>query len=559
MLTMSKKLANTRPDLSKLWHPSMNGCLTPNDFLATSDANVWWKCNKNHVFQKKIRYMNRTNKTGCPFCDGEIATEENNFEILYPEIAKEYDLEKNDILPNSFLPNSSKKFWWKCEHGHKWSARVNQRTSGSKCPFCLGLLATKENSLLTKSPELMKLWDYEKNIIDPASLLPSSYEEVFFKCSFGHEFTAKVRNQHRRNGCPECKKNEKVKNSLTKINPDFMQFWDYEKNNEINLDPSKLSIYSNKKAHFLCDKNHQYTGIIASCLRGFSCPYCEGKEATKTNNFAISHPELLKEWDFEENKILDLDPYQILANSSKKAAFICSKGHKWKTEIRLRTKYGSGCHVCTSQKVSDDTNFAVIHPKLAEEWHPTKNGTLKPTDLLPMSNKKIWFKCKAKGHDFEMQLRSRSVGNNCPYCSGKRVCEDNCLAINYPELMSEWDFELNKNLNPYQLLPGSNIKANFICSKGHKWEAKIQNRTLRKQGCPFCSGRRVSEENSVAGKTPHLIKEWHKTKNEPLTAYNTAYQSEKKVWWTCEHGHDFMAKVKYRTKDISTCPECKKK
>ena len=36
------------------------------------------------------------------------------------------------------------------------------------------------------------------------------------------------------------------------------------------------------------------------------------------------------------------------------------------------------------------------NPELAKEWHPTKNGSLEPTDLTLGSNKKVWWVC-AKG------------------------------------------------------------------------------------------------------------------------------------------------------------------
>ena len=46
------------------------------------------------------------------------------------------------------------------------------------------------------------------------------------------------------------------------------------------------------------------------------------------------------------------------------------------------------------------------------------------------------------------------------------------------ELMKEWDWEANtkEGLDPTQLSWGSNKKAHWICSKGHKWSAKISKR-----------------------------------------------------------------------------------
>jgi len=42
-------------------------------------------------------------------------------------------------------------------------------------------------------------------------------------------------------------------------------------------------------------------------------------------------------------------------------------------------------------KLTDTYNLKTINPKLAEEWHPTKNGNLTPKDVLPKSGKKVWW------------------------------------------------------------------------------------------------------------------------------------------------------------------------
>jgi len=58
------------------------------------------------------------------------------------------------------------------------------------------------------------------------------------------------------------------------------------------------------------------------------------------------------------------------------------------------------------------------------------------------------------------------------------------------ELMAQWDYEKNSNLNPFDLTAHSNRKVCWICNKGHKWQATINNRT-NGSNCPICSGRKV--------------------------------------------------------------------
>ena len=47
--------------------------------------------------------------------------------------------------------------------------------------------------------------------------------------------------------------------------------------------------------------------------------------------------------------------------------------------------------------IKGENDLATLHPALAKEWHPTKNGNLKPGDVSPGSSKKVWWLC-SKGH-----------------------------------------------------------------------------------------------------------------------------------------------------------------
>ena len=60
--------------------------------------------------------------------------------------------------------------------------------------------------------------------------------------------------------------------------------------------------------------------------------------------------------------------------------------------------------------------------------------------------------------------------------------------IDNPTLMAEWDWEKNSELrlNSQELTCGSGIKAWWICSSGHEWQAKIAHRS-NGVGCPICA------------------------------------------------------------------------
>ena len=70
-------------------------------------------------------------------------------------------------------------------------------------------------------------------------------------------------------------------------------------------------------------------------------------------------------------------------------------------------------------KRTDSYNLEALNPDLAKQRHPTKNGNLKPKDVTPGTQKKVWWTCK-KGHEWRAKIYSRNGGNGCPYCSGRR-------------------------------------------------------------------------------------------------------------------------------------------
>ena len=56
-------------------------------------------------------------------------------------------------------------------------------------------------------------------------------------------------------------------------------------------------------------------------------------------------------------------------------------------------------------------------PKVAKEWHPTKNGNLKPIDVSIFSNKKVCWTC-LNGHEYEANISNRTKiksPTGCPY------------------------------------------------------------------------------------------------------------------------------------------------
>lgn len=130
-------LTAARPDLLPEWHTELNGG-PPGDLAAGSHKQRWWRCTADptHVWRAQVRNRARAG-SGCPYCAGKRATPANSLAAAAPALAAEWHPERNGIQsPSDVLPHSNKPVWWRCAHGHEWSARPANRIHGSCCPHC---------------------------------------------------------------------------------------------------------------------------------------------------------------------------------------------------------------------------------------------------------------------------------------------------------------------------------------------------------------------------------------------------------------------------------------
>ncbi|MDN5941257.1 MAG: hypothetical protein L0H94_05175 [Nitrospira sp.] len=200
-----------------------------------------------------------------------------------------------------------------------------------------------------------------------------------------------------------------------------------------------------------------------------------------------------------------------------------------------------------------------LSEELLRSWHVLKNGELSAFKISSMSNRKVWWTCD-KGHEWQAIVANRSGKNKtgCPFCAGKKATEPNNLAALFPQLLTEWNFGKNKTIRPDDLLPYSHKKVWWKCEKDHEWKTGIAYRTKQGSGCPYCSGRSVGSDNSLAALYPLLAQEWHAEKNGVLSAKDVRPGTDQKVWWLCEKEHCWRAAVCSRThKSKATgCPYC---
>jgi hypothetical protein len=137
-------------------------------------------------------------------------------------------------------------------------------------------------------------------------------------------------------------------------------------------------------------------------------------------------------------------------------------------------------------KATSDYNLFLLKPHLVKEWHPTKNGSLRPCDVTPGSGKKVWWICEA-GHEWKAVIYSRSRGNGCRFCNQNAKIGDNHRSLSIQKFIKEWHPTKNSALNPRDATALRGQKVWWICETGHEWQATLDNR-IRGRGCPVCEG-----------------------------------------------------------------------
>lgn len=493
------------PDIAREWNFEKNGTIKPEQFSKGSDKVVWWKCSKGHEWKCDIKSRTIRNQK-CPYCSGaRVTSGKNDLATNFPQLLKEWNWDKNKILPTEIKGGYSKKVWWICSKGHEWQMTPDARTHQMQnCPYCSGKRVLKGyNDLTTTHPVLIKEWNFEKNKILPETISKGSIKKVWWKCSKGHEWqmTPNART-HQMQNCPYCS-NRKILigyNDFESNYPDLMQEWDYQKNSSIS--PSEVTKHSNQKIWWICkEHNISYKASIYNRTKGTGCPICSEQKrisnarkniATNRGSLKENNKILMEEWNWQKNT--SINPNEISTHSALKVWWVCkSCGHEWEAQISNRSN-GAGCPECSKEKKLQSFRKSILKkgsslsekaPHLLKEWNFNRNNTISPDSISHGSKIIVWWKC-SKGHEWEATINSRVNGQNCPYCSGRRILSGyNDFKSNYPKLMQEWDYEKNKNINPSEIAKHSNQKVWWKCSKGHEWEAKIYNRA-HGTNCPFC-------------------------------------------------------------------------
>ena len=126
-------------------------------------------------------------------------------------LSKDFDAQKNGILPSDIIYGGTSLYWWTCENGHSYQETIHNKKRGYGCPICSNhRLLRGYNDLKTVNPALAAEFDVSKNNGSvPEEYFPKSGKKVWWLCSkCGHSWAAQIIKRTNGQGCPICRKNK---------------------------------------------------------------------------------------------------------------------------------------------------------------------------------------------------------------------------------------------------------------------------------------------------------------------------------------------------------------
>ena len=490
-------LATCFPNLAAEWHPTKN-TLKPDEVMPGTHKKAWWICSLEHEWIAEIK--SRTAGVGCPYCAGKkVLAGFNDLASQEPLIAAEWHPEKNGTLTaKDVTVASGKKVWWLCKNKHEYEATVYSRKTGTGCPFCL-------KAMRSSFPE-QAVYYYIKQLFPDAinsyrDLFKSSMELDIFIPSIntGIEYDGRLYHSN-----PTIQLRDSKKYSICKENGIMLvRIIESRRYTPILTCDHKIEIpdASDKHLNYAINNLCYHLGkIVVPDVRRDRKEILKLLDKRRTS-LSSEFPEIAAEWDYEKND--PLVPENFAPHSNERVYWICSKcGNSWRAAIGDRTgEDKNGCPICNRKRgrekakekiVSLRGSLAETNPELHQEWDYEKN-TIDPFKITAGSGKKVHWKCKDCGYPWEASINHRVNGRGCPVCSNRIIIRGhNDFASLKPELMVEWDYENNPDLDPTHLALKSGKKASWKCIKcGHIWKATLAARA-NGSGCPECFAARRS-------------------------------------------------------------------
>ncbi len=460
---------------------------------------------------------------------------------------------------------------------------------------------------------MMEDWNWEKNNAEgifPDRISTGSDKYAWWKCHVcGNEEFKRCNNWYYGHGCTRCARKRGAKNhTLTTITkngsfgalyPDLAKEFHSTRNG--GLTPFDINKGNTEKVWWLCPQGHEYQTTPSHRVAGNGCPYCSGKKVLAGfNDLALTHPQIAGQWHHEKNG--DLTPSKVTSGSKRKVWWLCPQGHSYQSTVVNRVN-GNGCPICSGKQILLGFNDLQSQlPEVAQDWHPSKNGTLTPDQVTVGCGKRVWWMCQVCGQEWIQFVYTRQQCG-CPKCSGEfkssfpeqvlyfylsqaTVAESRArvhmreIDVYLPDL--NVGVEYDGNYYHANRSEQDSAKVMHFSKHGIRIIRVVESDTLNAIGdiihypvtkdysnlgdaivhvfnllglpvpdidIPRDSAKIYGQyiyqrkQNSLAVVCPNVAAEWDYEKNSPITPEMVSYGSKKVFWWKCKNGHEWKTAV----------------
>lgn len=498
----NKMLYQERPDLEKYFDSNRNK--RPfNSYSYKSNEKVWWLCEKGHSFDRAVYHSVTSKSFECPICINKLLlVGENDLKSKFPELAAEFNCDRNNLTPDKVIQSSITEYWWKCKEGHEFFRSPYHRTSGfSGCPICARTQIEKGiNDFQSAFPKIVDIWDYEQNGLGPDEISDKNTSKFFFKCSKGHQYESYLSTTIF-NDC-ECLicKNVLIQagiNDLLTSNPELAEEFspnEIRKPEEFTKDMSYSILWRCPK----CSGDYKYS-IKDRELHDDSCPYCNRKRPLLGYNSLVdTHPELAKEWSPKNERKAETFTKDV----NMYVKWICPtcKG-EYSANLAEREVSDDSCPYCNRNKPLAGFNSLIdTHPELAEEWSESNDRTVYEV-TKDYSYPAKWI-CSVCGGEYIAKIKERQIGDKkCSYCNDYKILPGyNSFKEKHRDLLVEWDYINNYLLcDPDYVSDISKKKVWWKCSINNKHQyimsigKRVHFKKRKWNACPYCKGLRQNK------------------------------------------------------------------
>lgn len=365
----------------------------------------------------------------------------NDLLTCFPDIAKEWDYDKNgDLFPQFVAKSSNKKAWWVCQKcGESYMAKVESRTYGNtNCPKCASssyYVWAGHNDLESKYPKIASEWDYTANYpLTPKDVRYGSGRSVGWVCKYGHKWNERICQRTSGNrDCPYCCK--RLQTSF----PEQSVYW-YIK----HYYPDAISRYTGSwlgRQELDIFIPSIKTAIEYDGWRWHNNDKSKTRDDKKDTLCASQNIKLIRVKEYRKNTNIDNsdDIYVIDGDPTSLSVAILSILSILGAEGPYDIDVQRDCLSIKEQYFHTISNSLLDEcPDILDVWDFYKNGNLHPSMFTRRSGFYAWFVCPKCGRSFRRQInkinRQEGLRLLCYSCSHslcnkkrRRVCRiDDC-------------------------------------------------------------------------------------------------------------------------------------